>query len=116
MSYCSEKLRTLPISTPRKSIGAPTVRPRSVPSNTSRTGTGSPRGGASAVRRSLNSAKAVLAGAGVARGLSGACSKATPPASTEAAVWVLRVKPFASINRSMPLAFQKRDCAVTSCW
>jgi hypothetical protein len=39
-----------------------------------------------------------------------------PPASTEASVCVLTLRPLAFSVRSMPLAFQKRLFRVTSFW
>ena len=39
-----------------------------------------------------------------------------PPASTDASVCVLTLRPLAFSVRSMPLAFQKRLFSVTSFW
>ena len=67
-----------------------------------------------ALRRSPNRKNWLPAGAACAFGTSGACSKATAPTITEASVWVFSVRPLAFSVRSIPLAFQKRDCSVTS--
>ena len=76
-------------------------------SNTIRTGTGRPSGGAIAAARSVNRVKTAFSGAG-AGARPGGFSNARPPASTEASVCVLRLRPLALSVRSMPLAFQKR--------
>ncbi len=87
---------------------APGARPRTDWSKIIRTGTATPSAGASAERRSAKSVKTVFSGAGGARAASGGASKARPPASTEASVCVLTLRPLAFSVRSMPLAFQKR--------
>ena len=48
--------------------------------------------------------------------VAGGPSNATPPAITDAMVWVLIVMPLAVSRTLKPLAFQKRDCVVTSPW
>jgi hypothetical protein len=74
---------------------APGVRPRTDWSKTIRTGTATPSAGASAERRSAKSVKTVFSGACGARAVSGGASKAMPPASTEASVCVLTLRPLA---------------------
>ena len=115
-SYCSERPVTLPISTPSRSIAAPSAKPRTDESNTMRTGTASPSGGASAAARSVNSVNVDSGRAGGVCAVRPGVSKATPPARIDPIDWVFSVRPLAFTLRSMPLAFQNRVSADTSCW
>jgi hypothetical protein len=105
---------TEPISMPRKSTGASTAMPRIDWSNTMRTRCGGPSGGASACLRSGYRTKRLPSPAGGRPRVPGGRSNDTPPASTEASVCVLTVRPLLLSETSTPLAFQKRVWLLTS--
>jgi len=75
---------------------------------------GSPSSGASAARWSRTAWKPGPPPPAVRRPRRAPSANARPPASTDATDCVLTVRPLAFSATSTPLAFQKRDCCVTS--